>query len=157
VAIDARLERLRVAVYGEFAATGRPPTIEALAVAIDQPESAVAEGLEALGEAHHLVLRDGQIVLAHPFASTSFGFSVMGERTLYWGGCAWDAFAIPHLVDAEPSVLVATQSRCVLAKSRRASTLESSYRFRLRTRSRCRDMLKTTWHPAIRTSPAMKK
>ena len=46
--------------------------------------------------------------MAHPFASIPLGFSVMGERTLWWGGCAWDSFAIPHLVDAEPSVLVAT-------------------------------------------------
>jgi simple sugar transport system substrate-binding protein len=23
----------------------------------------------------------------------------MGERTLWWGGCAWDSFAIPQLVD----------------------------------------------------------
>ena len=33
----------------------------------------------------------------------------MGEHTLWWGGCAWDSFAIPHLVEAEPSVLVATR------------------------------------------------
>jgi hypothetical protein len=109
MAIDESLERLRLAVYREFAATGRPPTIAALAAVVDRPEAAVTEGLESLAEAHHLVLRDGQIVLAHPFASTNFGFSVMGEHTLYWGGCAWDAFAIPHLVDAEPSALVATQ------------------------------------------------
>lgn len=103
------LEQLRLAVYREFAATGRPPSVPALAAAVGQTEGAVVEGLEQLAEAHHLVLRDGVIVLAHPFASTNFGFSVMGERTLYWGGCAWDAFAIPHLVDAEPSALVATQ------------------------------------------------
>jgi hypothetical protein len=107
--IDEALEGLRLAVYREFAATGRAPTIPALAATTGQAESAVADGLEALAEAHHLVLREGVIVLAHPFASVNFGFSVMGERTLYWGGCAWDAFAIPHLVDAEPSALVATR------------------------------------------------
>lgn len=103
------LENLRVTVYREFAATGGPPTVAALAATVGQTEDAVADSLEALAEAHHLVLRDGVIVLAHPFASINFGFSVMGERTLYWGGCAWDAFAIPNLVDSEPSVLVATQ------------------------------------------------
>ena len=61
-----------------------------------------------LHEARHVVLVDGAVVMAHPFASIPLGFSVMGERTLWWGGCAWDSFAIPHLVDAEPSVLVAT-------------------------------------------------
>jgi hypothetical protein len=33
----------------------------------------------------------------------------MGERTLWWGGCAWDSFAIPHLVPEEPDVLVSTR------------------------------------------------
>ncbi len=107
--IDETLEQLRVTVYREFAATGRPPAVSALAATVGGTESEIAAGLEALAEAHHLVLRGGGIVLAHPFASTHFGFSVMGEHTLYWGGCAWDAFAIPHLVDAEPSALVATQ------------------------------------------------
>lgn len=46
--------------------------------------------------------------MAHPFTAVPLGFSVMGERTLWWGGCAWDSFAIPHLVTGEPSALVAT-------------------------------------------------
>jgi hypothetical protein len=107
--LDENLERLRLAVYRGFAATGRAPTVDALAATLGHTDAEVVAGLEALAEAHHVVLREGRIVLAHPFASTNFGFSVMGERTLYWGGCAWDAFAIPHLVDAEPSALVATQ------------------------------------------------
>jgi hypothetical protein len=49
------------------------------------------------------------VVLAHPFATGPLGFAVMGERTLWWGGCAWDSFAIPHLVVAEPEVLVSTR------------------------------------------------
>jgi hypothetical protein len=109
MALDESLERLRLAVYREFAATGRAPTVDALAASRGETSTAVVDGLKALAEAHHLVVRDGQIVLAHPFASTNFGFSVMGERTLYWGGCAWDAFAIPHLVETEPSALIATQ------------------------------------------------
>jgi hypothetical protein len=36
------------------------------------------------------------------------GFSVMGAHVLWWGGCAWDAFALPHLVRDEPRVVVAT-------------------------------------------------
>lgn len=37
------------------------------------------------------------------------GFSVMGTRTLWWGGCAWDSFAMLHLLKGEPDVLVATR------------------------------------------------
>ncbi|MFF9726786.1 organomercurial lyase [Streptomyces gardneri] len=33
----------------------------------------------------------------------------MGTRTLWWGGCAWDSFAMLHLLKGEPDVLVATR------------------------------------------------
>ena len=46
--------------------------------------------------------------MAHPFSTIDLGFSVKGAHTLWWGGCAWDSFAIPHLVPDEPEVLVAT-------------------------------------------------
>ena len=62
-----------------------------------------------LAAGRHVALDEsGAVVMAHPFAAVPLGFSVMGERTLWWGGCAWDSFAIPHLVTDEPSVLVAT-------------------------------------------------
>src|SRR5690606_20981127 len=49
----------------------------------------------------------GEIVLAHPFATRSFGYSVMSATTFWWGGCAWDSFAIPHLVPGCGSAIVA--------------------------------------------------
>lgn len=52
---------------------------------------------------------DGEIVMAHPFSAVALGFSVMGRKTLWWGGCAWDSFALTHLLPDEPSVLVATR------------------------------------------------
>lgn len=63
---------------------------------------------QALHDARHVVLDGDTVVMAHPFATIPLGFSVMGRETLWWGGCAWDAFAIPHLVPGEPEVLVAT-------------------------------------------------
>ena len=33
----------------------------------------------------------------------------MGRDTLWWGGCAWDSFALPHLLPDEPEVLVSTR------------------------------------------------
>jgi hypothetical protein len=107
---DAADEDLRLAVYGALAATGTVPTDEELALRVGSGTTAVREGLHRLAGQRHLVLgTDGRPVLAHPFATGSFGFSVMGEHTLWWGGCAWDSFAIPHLLDAEPSALVATR------------------------------------------------
>ena len=93
-------EDVRLAVYRSFAGTGRAP----------EPGALDAEALRALHEQRHVVLgTDGSIVMAHPFSAVPLGFSVMGRETLWWGGCAWDSFALPHLLEDEPEVLVATR------------------------------------------------
>lgn len=104
------LELLRVAVYRGFADKGHPPTFDELAAAQDADAKAVVAGLRALAAQRHLVLDEvGRIVMAHPFSTVPLGFSVMGRKTLWWGGCAWDSFALPQLVTDEPDVLVATR------------------------------------------------
>jgi hypothetical protein len=103
-------EGLRVEVYRVLAATGRAPDTGALAAATGLTAEAVRAGLARLAAARHVVLDDaGGIVMAHPFATVPLGFSVMGRETLWWGGCAWDSFALPHLLPDEPEVLVATR------------------------------------------------
>ena len=103
-------EDLRLAVYRAFAETGRAPGADELAGQFGVEAPVVAAGLEELARARHLVLGEqGQIVMAHPFSSVPLGFSVMGARTLWWGGCAWDSFALPHLLPGEDEVLVATR------------------------------------------------
>lgn len=107
---SAHEEAVRLAVYRGYAQDGRPPTVGALAEALRSPVGEVQAALRSLHEARHVVLGPrGDIVMAHPFASMPLGFSVMGRRTLWWGGCAWDSFAIPQLVPRDPEVLVATQ------------------------------------------------
>jgi Alkylmercury lyase len=102
-------EDLRLAVYESFAGTGQAPIPAGLAYRFDRPEAEVAAALAELAEQRHLALDSaGQITLAHPFSAIPMGFSVMGRATLWWGGCAWDSFALPHLVPDEPEVLVAT-------------------------------------------------
>ena len=104
------LEDLRLAVYGAFAREGRPPRTDDLAVALASTSTEVAEGLATLAAGRHLVLDStGQIVMAHPFSAIPLGFSVMGSSTLWWGGCAWDSFAIPALLPWETDLLVATR------------------------------------------------
>jgi len=93
-------EDVRLAVYRAFAETGRSPARGVLD----------ADALRELHEQHHVVLDgDGEVVMAHPFSAVPLGFSVMGRQTLWWGGCAWDSFALPHLLPGEPDVLVATR------------------------------------------------
>src|SRR4051812_31169610 len=103
-------EDVRLAVYHAFADRGRAPTGPELADAAGGSLAVAKQALHRLADAHHLVLDECEhVVLAHPFAAKSLGFSVMGSATLWWGGCAWDSFAIPHLVESEPDVLVATR------------------------------------------------
>lgn len=101
------VEAVRLAVYRGFATTGAEPSAAALAGAAGIDPQEVEAALVRLEDAHHVVRRDGRIVLAHPFGGRHLGFSVMGAETLWWGGCAWDAFAIPNLLHSGP-VLVAT-------------------------------------------------
>jgi hypothetical protein len=103
-------EDARVAVYESFSRRGHAPAEGELAALFDVSEAQVALALRRLDEARHLVLgANGQIVMAHPFSSIPLGFSVMGSQTLWWGGCAWDSFALPHLVPEQAPMLVATQ------------------------------------------------
>jgi hypothetical protein len=98
------LEDLRLAIYESFASTGHVPA------QWQWEASEVAQGLQKLAATRHVVLNSaGDIVMAHPFASIPLGFSVMGTDTLWWGGCAWDSFALPHLLPSQSPVLVATR------------------------------------------------
>jgi len=104
------LETLRLDVYRSFAEHGHPPTFDQLAALVDAEPHDVLVGLRELAAARHIVLDDlGRIVMAHPFSAVPLGFSVMGRHTLWWGGCAWDSFALPQLLTDEPDVLVATR------------------------------------------------
>lgn len=101
-------EAVRVALYRGFAATGACPAPAELRAASGVDD--VAGALTRLAAARHLALDgDGAVVMAHPFTTRNLGFSVMGRSTLWWGGCAWDSFALPHLLPEEPEVLVATR------------------------------------------------
>lgn len=103
-------EDLRLAVYRSFAETGRAPQVTELARQFGAGVQEVAAGLAGLARARHLVLDGtGRIVMAHPFSAVPLGFCVMGARTLWWGGCAWDSFALPHLLPGEGEVLVSTR------------------------------------------------
>jgi hypothetical protein len=110
VSADVDREDVRLQVYDAFARTGRAPTPAELADANGVGLDELRAALRGLAADRHLVLdEDDEIVLAHPFSSVPMGFSAMGRRTLWWGGCAWDSFALPHLLRDEPSVLVATR------------------------------------------------
>lgn len=106
---SATIEDIRLAVYAGFAHEGRSPSVEEIARQLEVTEQVVRDAITELAAARHLALDGtGRIAMAHPFAAVPLGFSVMGANTLWWGGCAWDSFAMAHLLTWEPSLLVAT-------------------------------------------------
>lgn len=80
------LEDLRLAVYESFSRDGRAPSKSDLAVLFEVAPAEVDVMLTQLADARHLVLADGEILMAHPFSSVPLGFSVMGTSALWWGG-----------------------------------------------------------------------
>lgn len=70
-----------------------------LASGIGWIDRQVRRGLEALHGHRDVVLGPRQdMSMADPFSTVPLGFSVMGDATRWWGGCAWDSFAIPQLL-----------------------------------------------------------
>ena len=108
--VHSDAEHVRLAIYAQLAKEGRVDGASVLAARLSLSHNDIEIALQDLHASRDIVLdAEGGIVLAHPFATENFGFSVMGSAVLWWGGCAWDSFAIPHLVADEPSVLVATR------------------------------------------------
>jgi Alkylmercury lyase len=102
------LEDLRLAIY-EGWCRGQVPRIADLATELGATQEQVRSGLVRLAATRHLALgSDGEITMAHPFTAVPLGFSVMGRDTLWWGECAWDSFALPHLLPDQGPMLVAT-------------------------------------------------
>lgn len=106
---DDVVEDVRLCLYRSLATTGQLPPVHRL-VEIAGNVKRLAMAIDVLVD-RRLLARDeaGEIALAHPFAARSFGFSVMSAKTLWWGGCSWDSFALPHLLQLEEGVLVATR------------------------------------------------
>ena len=94
--------RLRGHLYRRIRASGvvsgRAELGEGLGVAAGDVDRALA----FLADAHILVLDEtGEVRMAHPFAARETPFRVRTRQANYWANCAWDALAIPLLLDVD--------------------------------------------------------
>lgn len=104
----ASLTDVRLYVYQTFADSA---TVNAEDVAV-RFRITKDEALHSLRQLHdqHLIVLDNDrtnIVMAHPWAAKNLGFVVASSRQKWWGGCAWDSFAIPSLINE--TCLIATR------------------------------------------------
>lgn len=103
----ASITDVRVFLYRSFAAEAGVHSTDV----VRQFEITEVEALQALRQLHdeHLIVLDDDrtnIVMAHPWATRNLGFIVASAQQKWWGGCAWDSFAIPSLINE--TCLIAT-------------------------------------------------
>jgi hypothetical protein len=102
------LTDVRLHVYRRFADDAAAATPAEIAAAFGVTEHEGLAALRDLDDAHLVVLdrAKNRIVMAHPWSADPLGFTVSSPAQKWWGGCAWDSFAIPALTGED--CLVAT-------------------------------------------------
>ena len=98
--------RVRVHVYGRFAADGRPPsheeTAEALGLSVEEAEAAYLR----LGDERVFILAPNTATIwaANPLCASPSAFPVEADGRLWYGICIWDALGIPAMLGTDGSV-----------------------------------------------------
>jgi hypothetical protein len=98
--------RVRLHLYEQFVAHGRPPSVGETASALGVVEPDVAEALRRLEQAHVIVLAPGtlNVWMANPLSAVPTPFRVETPSGSYWGNCIWDALGIPAMLGTEGRV-----------------------------------------------------
>jgi Alkylmercury lyase len=94
--MTARELDLRRVIFESFAATGEAPEAHELD----------ADVLAELERRHVVVLRDGRVWMAHPFAGHRRGTRVAASYGReWWGNCAWDGLGIVAALGLSSAVI----------------------------------------------------
>ena len=102
--------RVKLAVYGHFAETGRRPSLDAIADRVGIAVPDVLDAYRQLRTQRVLVLEaDGEsIQMAPPFSGVATQHVVDAGGVSYFANCAWDALGIPAALRQPANV----HSRC---------------------------------------------
>lgn len=87
----------------ETFASGGVPTREAVAAALGLEASAVDASYAALAATHVIVpdAQTGEVWMAMPFSAVPTDYRVVAGGRSMWANCAWDAFGIAAVLDAD--------------------------------------------------------
>lgn len=104
--MDALAQDARLFVYKQMVETSAAPTAADTARALGHPVEAVEAAYERLAEARMLVLRPGShtIWMAMPFSNMPTAFTVISGGRAYYANCAWDAFGVAVVLDADARI-----------------------------------------------------
>lgn len=102
--------RVKLAVYGHFAETGRRPTPDAVAERVGSDSGSVIDAYQRLRALRVLVLEgDGSSIrMAPPFSGVPTQHVVESSGVRYFANCAWDALGVPVALHRQAMV----HSRC---------------------------------------------
>jgi hypothetical protein len=106
VPTDARLRDVRLYIYRQLIETSAAPSTADTAFALSIPIDEVDAAYRALASARAIVLRPGTstIWMAMPFSNVQTVFTVISGGRAYYAGCAWDAFGIAAVLDADARI-----------------------------------------------------
>ncbi len=101
--------RVRAVVYHEIIETASAPSAREIGTLLELSLDDVADSLRRLDANHALDLKPHSIDvwMAHPFSAVETSFRVVTNHRTYWANCAWDAVAIPSLLDLDAAIEVA--------------------------------------------------
>jgi hypothetical protein len=102
--------RVKLAIYGTAAASGKLPTAPEVARRLHLSESEAARSYARIAEQRLLLLEpDGVTIrMAPPFSGVPTQHRVLAGGVEYFANCAWDALGIPAALHQEAQI----HSRC---------------------------------------------
>lgn len=103
---EDQLWDIRAFVYGHFAETARPASVEETAALFALTHEEAASAYEALHQRHAFFLDTAthRILMANPFSGVETPFKVYANGKTYFANCAWDSLGIPVALHADAQI-----------------------------------------------------
>lgn len=100
---------LRVFVYDETLARGRPPSSAVIGARFDTSPREARRALASLNIGKTVLVdpRSGEIWMAGPFSAVASAYRVVSGSRDWWANCAWDMFGVSMI--ANERVLIETR------------------------------------------------
>ena len=99
---------LRREIYGGTLTVGAPPTIRALAEALEIDIEVVRSSVARLAAGRIVVLQsEGELLMVPPFSAVPTPFLVESSRYRCYANCGWDALGVPVTLRLPARVITA--------------------------------------------------